>query len=392
MHDVAILGGGLAGCSLAKALAGLGWDVVVLERHPYPRHKVCGEFLSPESQSSLRALGLLDQVRSLGPSPMRAARLVSHVGLTVTVKLPGTAWGVSRQALDWALARAAVSAGADVRTGAAVTGVNREGDVYLIDLGRASARERVKARAVIAAWGRQPPLRQRPEPADSPRRERFVGVKCHFARVNMPAQVDIFLFRGGYAGAAPVEGGRVNFSALVRQEDFQRAGGNVPGLLRHLEAEVPLLRARLAGGVLLPGTECAVAGVQTDREAIPWSGFAQVGDAAAVIPPLCGDGQAMALRTAELCAPLAHAALSGRLSPEGWERAYRQAWHWEFQRRVRTGRHLQALLMRPGFSDGLVLLGRALPALAEYLVRATRGRVRPGESVTDLVQTVGGAP
>ncbi|CAA9373825.1 MAG: hypothetical protein AVDCRST_MAG93-8642, partial [uncultured Chloroflexia bacterium] len=66
--DMVIVGAGLAGSSLATALARGGWKVVLLEQGDFPRHKVCGEFLSPESQASLEALGLDRTVAALDPS------------------------------------------------------------------------------------------------------------------------------------------------------------------------------------------------------------------------------------------------------------------------------------------------------------------------------------
>src|SRR5579859_4469058 len=114
MYDIVIIGAGLAGSSLAAALAERGWQVLLLERRQQPYHKVCGEFLSPESQESLRAMGLYAQVAALGPAPITHARLVSRHGMRVRIKLPAPAWGVSRFALDTALTEKARHAGAIV--------------------------------------------------------------------------------------------------------------------------------------------------------------------------------------------------------------------------------------------------------------------------------------
>ena len=55
-YDVAIIGGGLAGLALANDLAMRGRKVVVFEKGNYPRHKVCGEYISMESHSYLLKL------------------------------------------------------------------------------------------------------------------------------------------------------------------------------------------------------------------------------------------------------------------------------------------------------------------------------------------------
>jgi flavin-dependent dehydrogenase len=101
--------------------------------------------------------------------------------------------------------------------------------------------------------------------------------------------------------------------------------------------------------------------------------MACLGDTAVMIPPLCGDGMAMAFHSAELCAPLAHDFLAGRLSQAAWAAAYQAAWQAEFSRAVRVGRYLQGVLSLPFLSELLLGLGRLAPPLAGALVRATRG-------------------
>jgi flavin-dependent dehydrogenase len=69
-YDAIIVGAGPAGSTLATSLAEQGWYVLVVERDFLPRHKVCGEFLSPEAQKTLRALGLYEVITALDPVPL----------------------------------------------------------------------------------------------------------------------------------------------------------------------------------------------------------------------------------------------------------------------------------------------------------------------------------
>jgi flavin-dependent dehydrogenase len=377
-HDIVIIGAGLAGSSLATVLAGHGWDVLLLERRQLPQHKVCGEFLSPESQASLRAVSLYDTVAALGPRPITHARLISPSGVRVRVELPGTAWGVSRLALDIALAQAAEQAGAQVRLGVTATAVQTSAAQYRITLRSAGGQPAlVQARAVVLACGRHPLPGLRPDRAEARARPTYVGVKCHYAGVTLPPEVRLYLFGGGYAGLAPIEGGRTNVCMLVTREAFTRAGSSVAAMIEAAARANPALGCDLTGGRALPESEVAVAPVDTGQSAVPWDRFARIGDAAVMIPPLCGDGMAMALRAAELCAPLANDFLRGDRSLESWGAAYRAAWHHEFDRPVRMGRRLQALLGRPGLGSALLGLGAVLRPLPAWLVRATRGAQGP---------------
>ena len=48
MHDIAIIGGGLAGLINAILLRRAGLSVILFEKNQYPFHRVCGEYISNE--------------------------------------------------------------------------------------------------------------------------------------------------------------------------------------------------------------------------------------------------------------------------------------------------------------------------------------------------------
>jgi flavin-dependent dehydrogenase len=377
-YDCVIIGGGLAGASAAAVLAGLGWNVLLAEKRRTAQHKVCGEFLSPESQASLRAMGLHGTVAALNPSLMHEALLVSRLGVQLRVALPGQAWGVSRLALDAALLAAAAAAGTQVQRGVAALSVDQEGANWLVRLRNTEGRpQQIRTRTVLVACGRHPPAELRPaSDAAAPQRTSYVGVKCHYSGLALPPEVQLYMFDGGYAGLSPVEGGYANLCLLASRAAFTRAGGTASTMLAAATRWNPALAAALVGGTPVAGSEVAVAPVDTGRPAVPWLRFPRLGDAATMIPPLCGDGMAMALRSAELCAPLAHAVLAGRLAPAAWEQAYTAAWHAEFDPRLRAGRRLQALLAAPLLGDALLAAGTLFPAAARRVVAATRGDAR----------------
>jgi len=389
--DIAIIGAGPAGGGMALAMARRGWRTVLLDRFPPPRRKACGEFLSPESLDTLEILGLFPRIASLHPAEIAEARISLHTGhKPLVIPLPGTAWGVSRHALDHAILQAALEQGVRWRPGAAVTSVGRLGRDYRIEWRENGQSRGLTARAVIGAWGRnappglrpgamptEPPTRPPLRPAWRLRRSRsphvsFVGVSCHVTGPAKEPAVELFFFRGGYAGLAPVEGGRHNLAALVDRRFFREAGGTVRGVLEAAARANAKLGHRLANACPVPGSEAAAAPVIAGRGPVPWGAVPHVGDAAAVIPPLCGDGMAMALRSAALCAPLADAFLRGELAPGEWKRLYTQAIRAEWSGPLRWGNLLQRLSASPALLVPLFAAGRMAPALARRLMRATR--------------------
>lgn len=372
-RDVVIIGAGPAGSALAATLAQQGWDVLLVEREAFPRHKVCGEFLSPEAQSTLHNFDLHKVITALHPVPITQAKLVTRHGLALQTPLPGCAWGLSRYALDRTLADAAIACGVDLQTGKIVTSYEQTGKGYVVHLQGQAGATRVPSRAVIAAGGRHTGAGLPPQARTLDRKFLAVGVKAHYVGVLMPPTVELFFFPGGYVGVSPVEDGRVNVCLLASYTAFARAGKRIESMLAACAAWNPAFGQRLAGGEFIADAAVAVAPVDVYRPAAPWAGIACVGDTAAMIPPLCGDGMAMALRSAELCAPLAHDFLAGSSSLSTWAECYTQAWHAEFDRRLRMGRLLQRLLSIPQAADGLIRLGRLFPSLATFFVGATRG-------------------
>ena len=376
--DIAIIGAGPAGGSLAHAMAGRGWRTVLFERFPPPRRKACGEFLSPESLAALETLGLFHAIASFGPAEMTEACIWPPAGKPLVIPLPGVALGISRHALDHAIVQAALERGAGWRPGAAVTSVSRLGRNYRIEWRENGRTRTMTARAVIGAWGRNPlpGLRTDASPKPHHRPETsgafFVGISCHVTGLAAERAVELFFFRGGYAGLAPVEGGRHNLAALVSRRFFRETGGTVRGALEAAARENGPLRRRLAGASPVPGSEAAAAPVAVSRRPVPWGAVPHVGDAAAVIPPLCGDGMAMALRSAVLCAPLADAFLRGEIALGEWKRLYTQAIYAEWTGPLRWGNALQRLADTPALLVPLLGAGRAVPALARRLVRVTR--------------------
>lgn len=385
-HDVVVVGAGLAGSSIAAALAQRGWDVLLVERDHFPRHKVCGEFLSPEAQHSLQALGMFRDVAALRPVPLHAAAITTPGGATVEMALPADAWGLSRYALDAQLATAVAQRGGHVWQGAVVTGAARDGDGCLLHIRcrgvpQHQVEQTIRARAVIMACGRHSSAALPPRAAQETSKRGWrncVGLKVHYHNVQMAPRVELYLFPGGYVGINPIEDGRANVCVLITYTAFQAAGKSLAGVLDMAAARHAQLADRLRETCIAGESECAVAPVDTQRRPAPWdddTAAACVGDTAAMIPPLAGDGMAMALRSAELCLDPAHAFLQGRLSLEGWAAEYERLWQREFSRRLRLGQALQAALTTPGLGDVLAGLGQRLPWAARWLLDGTRGRI-----------------
>jgi flavin-dependent dehydrogenase len=371
-YDVIIIGGGLAGCSAAAQLARRGHQVLLLEKATYPRHKLCGEFLSPEVQSSLRTLDVLDDVSALGAASMTRARLTGPDGTTVEHALPGTALGLSRYRLDELLFERACQWGAEGRPGTKVTSVTGSLDEgFAVEAGG----ETVEGRLVLGAYGRRGVLDRTLERPFLQQYSPYVAFKAHYTGDlgAIAETIEVHAAPGGYCGIGPVENERANVCWIGRTDALKDAGGTPTAMLEEALYENPVLRDRLRGWTRASERFEAVSQVPLMSKRQFVNDVCMVGDAAGMIAPLCGDGMAMALAAADLVTPLADDLLSGRRSAPDFRHAYETQWSHQFSRRLRIGRWVHRAAFRPIATRALLTACRVLPPLARWLIRATRG-------------------
>lgn len=375
-YDALVIGGGLAGCSTASQMAQRGYDVLLAEQSTYPRQKLCGEFLSPEAQASFRRLGVLEAVHEAGARPIQRTLLSEPTGGATRHALPDTALGLSRAQLDELLFHHAVATGAEGRPGTRVTNVRGSLDQgFAVDVGA----ETVEARLVFGAYGRRSRLDRTLQRPFLDENTPYVAFKAHYegpAASELAGTIELHGAPGSYCGLSPVEHNCVNVCWIGGAEALKETGGTPTAMLDERLRQNPLLDERLGGLHRVSDQFEAVSQVPL----MPKSRFAQdvcmIGDAAGMIAPLCGDGMAMALQTADLVTPLASAFLDGRRSTASFRTAYENAWTRSFSRRMRLGRWIHTAAFQPGMTRLLVNSFRVLPSLARWLIRTTRGPTR----------------
>jgi 2-polyprenyl-6-methoxyphenol hydroxylase-like FAD-dependent oxidoreductase len=348
---VTILGAGPAGTIAALLHARRGWNVTLVEQHRFPRDKVCGECLSALGIEVLARCGLRDTIAALGPVELRHATLVPPRGAPCTLALPRPMWGLSRSALDIALLDAATAAGTRLlqpcRCEELV--VDPPPSLRVRDLA-ANELFTLAADFVLLADGRASFAH------DPPRSTGDLGVKAHFVGVDdAPADgIRLFGLAGHYVGLAPIEADRWNLAMSVPAAKVKARRGDLDALFATIRRENPRLAdamrssRRVGAWLTCPLPRFAVRRRWPER-IIP------LGNAAAAVEPIGGEGMGLAMRSAELAADeLCSAAETGRpVDAPCLRQQMRQLW------RPR----------RFGCRAGAVLLSR--PSVARVMARLT---------------------
>jgi menaquinone-9 beta-reductase len=358
LYDLIIIGGGPAGTSAAISAARRGAGVLLLERGRFPRHKVCGEFVSAESLSLLR--DLLDlQHAALLHDAVRIPRARMFLdGRTLHASVEPPAASIARFDLDAALWHSAESAGVDARQQVTVQSVGGSGPFCIV-----TADQEFEARALVNASGRWSNLNLAPaENGTHP--EKWLGVKAHFAEPVSERSVDLYFFDGGYCGVQPVGTGRVNASAMVR--------ANVASSLPEVFARHPELRERSRNWTLV-SDPVSTSPLIFRHPQLERDGILMAGDAAGFVDPFVGDGISLALRSGWLAARSLKSFFAGEASLPDAVRRYSQAYKESLLPVFRTSSKIRRMLVLPGYLRRPVLsfLERS-PAITNYLVRRTR--------------------
>ncbi len=285
--EVLIVGGGLAGLSLAIMCAQSGLKVLLIEKGTYPRQKVCGEYISMESYDMVKGLGV--PLETLQVPIINKFVLTSPHSREATTRMNTGGFGISRYYLDEKLAQLAVDAGVKLLTQTKVQHMVNIHNGYQVTTQKGHVFE---SPLLVGAYGRISGLHH---PSKISQKE-FVGVKYHVDAGPADDTIEIHHFKGGYCGVSKVENGHYNLCYLARSVDLKECKGNIDLLEQRVLMKNPSLAYRLSANRLFEPvfTSGLYFGVHTETGL----SYPQIGDAAGFIPPLTGNGMSLAFRSA----------------------------------------------------------------------------------------------
>lgn len=355
-EDPLIIGAGPAGCAAAIALARAGAKPLLVDRDAEAGDALCGGFLSWRTGERLHGLGV--DPSALGAHPVERLLLFGD-GRPVEIALPKRAFGLSRRTLDGALRKHAVAAGAELRIDT----------IRQIEGPRVSGRAHEwQAESLFLATGKHD-LRGIARPRSA--RDPALGLRLRLSPSPALAKrlantIELHLFDGGYAGIVLQEHGSANLCLAVRKSLIGESGANPTALLTRLASRHPHFALRLEPGWRETRIETigSVPYGWSARDTEP--GLFRLGDQAAVIPSLVGEGIDIALA-------------SGIAAAEAWlaggaqaALAYQQALNRRVKAPLMWAGAAWGLAERPAVTRWGLAAARLAPSLVERLVDATR--------------------
>lgn len=367
MHDVAIIGGGLAGLALSIELSSKGYDIVLFEKNSYPFHKVCGEYISNESAAYLNHLGV--NLNTLGAANIDQFALSTLDGNKMSSALPLGGIGISRYKLDSELANISNARGAQIIDNTNVISIEKSkltttaGDF--------------DARIIIGAHGKRStidkklnrPFIQNPLSA----KDNFIGVKYH-VRADFPKDlIELHIFKNGYCGISAIEDDKYCMCYLSKASNLA-SGMTIDELEASVLSQNPILKDYLTRFERIYDQPKVISQINFQNKEKGNDSILYAGDAAGLIAPLSGNGMSMALHGAHMLQNEISKFLEGQQNENTTLVNYTDLWKNAFNQRFRFSKVMQLAFFSPNFMNGLVKSANIFPPLASTIIKQTHGK------------------
>jgi flavin-dependent dehydrogenase len=371
-YHTCIIGGGLAGLSLAIQLSKKGFGVLLIEKESYPFHRVCGEYISMESWPFLEGLGVpltewnLPRIQQLTVSAPN--------GNSLQAPLPLGGFGISRYKLDEYLYQLATSNGATVLTQCKVEDVTQLTDHFIVNTTHGVFRclqccgSFGKRSNLDVKWKRKF-AREKKQPLQN-----FIGIKYHVQTQWPVDTIGLHNFEDGYCGISRIEDQKYCCCYLTTAAALQKHGGNIALLEQQVLAQNPALKHLLSNSTHLYKSPLAISQISFNKKEQFYNGVLLLGDAAGMITPLCGNGMSMALHSSKIAAGLLEDFFNGDFDSDMLQQKYQQEWKRNFSKRLLAGRLVQRCFGKKWATNLLIFWLKKMPAITRWIIRQTHGQ------------------
>nr|WP_321233868.1 NAD(P)/FAD-dependent oxidoreductase [uncultured Psychroserpens sp.] len=367
--DVLIIGGGLAGLSSAIHLSKYDLSILLIEKNSYPKHKVCGEYISNEVLPYLDFLGI--DVFRLGAKPIDKFQLSTTNSKLISALLPLGGFGISRFCLDNALAKKAIENDVEILQDT-VEDVQFSQNKFLV---KTKKNKKFDAKVVIGAYGKRSNLDVKLNRKFIRRKSPYLAVKTHVKGHFPDDVVALHNFEGGYCGVSKVEDNSINlcyitnYKAFRKYKDITEFQEKVLFKNNHLKE----IFKQTTSAFEQPLT---IGQISFEDKKPVENHMLMCGDTATLIHPLCGNGMSMAIRSAQIASSLIIKFFNSEIQDrEGLEKQYLSEWNKAFKSRLRIGHIVAYVFNQPRLSEIMMLGVKMFPSILRPIIKRTHGKL-----------------
>ena len=366
--DVIIIGGGLAGLCNAIHLSKLGKKVLLIEKNEYPKHKVCGEYISNE------VLPYLDFLE-VNPFDSGAVRINNFQLSTtksniISAKLPLGGFGISRYTLDLVLSEKAKENGVTILQDVVLN------ITFLKDFFQVETKDNniFTSKITIGAFGKRSLLDVKMGRNFIQKKSPYLGVKMHVKGNFKEDLVALHNFKGGYCGVSKVENNAINLCYITNYATFKQYK-NIEDFQEQVLFKNNYLKEIFHSSEALFEKPLSISQISFETKKPVENHILMCGDSAGMIHPLCGNGMSMAIQSAQLASNLILNYFNGEIETrKELEKQYIRQWKRKFSLRLKAGHFIAMLFRKDTIASVLLQILKKLPFLLPIIIKQTHGK------------------
>ena len=367
--DVVIVGGGLAGLCSAIHLSKSDLKILIIEKNSYPKHKVCGEYISNEVLPYLEYLDF--DVFELGAKRIDTFQLSTRRNKLITTKLPLGGFGISRYLIDFELSKRVQKCGIDILKDSVENIQYTKGEFTITT----KDQNTFVSEFVLGAFGKRSNLDVQLDRKFIKRKSPHLAVKIHVKGDFPEDMVALHNFEGGYCGVSKVENDHINLCYITNYKSFQKAK-NIEDFQKSVVFRNKFLKTIFESSEPVFEKPLTISQISFEDKNPIDHHIIMIGDTAALIHPLCGNGMSMAIRSAQITSRLIIKYYNSEISDrDALEKQYLREWNQAFRSRLRTGHRIAKLFNSPKISEILMNAIKWFPWLLPKIIKKTHGEV-----------------
>ncbi|MEO0059227.1 MAG: hypothetical protein RLZZ312_874 [Bacteroidota bacterium] len=367
-ENIVIIGGGLAGLTAAIHLSKNGKQVTVIEKNSYPRHKVCGEYISNEVLPYFKSLDL--DIDSLHPTKITDLHFSTCTGKSLKLKLPLGGFGISRYILDEYLYTKAIENGCKFIFDQ-VSAINFIDDIFEI---KTNNHGTFNSKIALGAFGKRSNIDIALQRKFISRKSNWLAVKAHYFGDFDNNLVGLHNFSGGYCGISKVENDRVNVCYITNHLLF-KTYKSIAEFQNRIVYENPFLKHFFETSTMIFDKPLTISQISFNKKHLTENHILMIGDSAGLIHPLCGNGMAMAIRSAKIASELIDKYFQNKIESRYYlEKTYCKQWNHNFRKRLFFGQTISNILQKPKLATFLIRIFIKIPNVVFVIVKNTHGK------------------
>ena len=368
IFDVIIVGGGLAGLTSAIHLSKREKRVLLIEKNEYPKHKVCGEYISNEVLPYLNSLGI-DPI-SEGAKKITKVHISTIKSNLIKGELPLGGFGMSRYFLDNLLVKKARLNGVQILKDN-VDSINFKKESFTIITKSSGV---FQSKITIGAFGKRSSLDQKMKRKFIQKESPYLAVKIHVKGLFPENLVALHNFKGGYCGISKVENNAINICYITEYRSFKKYK-NITDFQEQVVFKNEYLKRIFKESTSVFKKPLTISQVSFQTKNPIENHIIMCGDTAGMIHPLCGNGMGMAISSARLASTRILQFLNGEIKTrEGLEKQYFRDWNKEFKIRLKTGYFIAWLFRNQTISQIAYSILKRTPSLLPKMIKFTHGK------------------